>query len=88
VNTESPRRKPSTESESARRRTWAVASTAFVTKGTQVAGVVLAILEWARPGEVQDSVLMFCAILVIGAEAMERILFGAIERVFGRETGQ
>jgi hypothetical protein len=27
---------------------------------------------------------MYCAVLVLGAEAMERILLGAIERVLGR----
>jgi DMSO reductase anchor subunit len=85
VNTESPQREPSTESESARRtRSWALASAAFITKGAQVTGIVLGILEWARPGEAQDSVLMYCAVLVLGAEAMERILLGAIERVLGR----
>ncbi len=84
MNTESPRRKPSTESESGRRRTWAAGSALFITNMTKMTGVVIAVLEWARPGEVQDSVLALCAVFVVGAEALERILLDAIDRVLGR----
>jgi hypothetical protein len=84
VNTESPKRDPSTESGSARRRTWVTGSTLLITNLTKVTGVVIAVLEWARPGEVQDSVLALCAVFVVGAEAMERILLDAIDRVLGR----
>jgi hypothetical protein len=84
VNTESPQRDPSTESESTRRRTWATGSALLITNLTKVTGVVIAVLEWARPGEAQDSVLALCAVFVVGAEALERILLDAIDRVLGR----
>jgi hypothetical protein len=56
----------------------------LITNLTKVAGVVLAILEWARPGEAQDSVLAICAVFVVGAEALEKIALEAIDRLLGR----
>jgi hypothetical protein len=56
----------------------------LITNLTKVTGVVLAVLEWARPGEAQDSVLALCAVLVVGGEALERIMLDAIDRVLGR----
>jgi hypothetical protein len=79
VNTESPQRE-NTES----RKTWARGSTLLITNLTKVAGVVIAILEWSRPGEAQDSVLALCAVFVVGAEALEKMGLEALDRMFGR----
>jgi hypothetical protein len=74
VTTESPKRE----------KQWARGSALLITNLTKVTGVVLAVLEWARPGEAQDSVLALCAVLVVGGEALERIMLDAIDRVLGR----
>jgi hypothetical protein len=82
VNTESPQREKNTGSGWG---PWAKGSALFITNTTKITGVVLAVLEWARPGEAQDSVLILCAVFVVGAEALERTLLEAIDRVLGRE---
>lgn len=60
-------------------------STLIVTNLTKIAGVVLAILEWARPGQVQDSVLIFCGVLVLGAQVVENMALRTIDRLLGRD---
>jgi hypothetical protein len=73
-----------TEPPLPRGKSWARGSTLLITNLTKVAGVVIAVLEWARPGEAQDSVLALCAVFVVGAEALEKMALEAIDRILGR----
>jgi hypothetical protein len=66
-----------------RGKSWARGSTLLITNLTKVTGVVIAVLEWARPGEAQDSVLALCAVFVVGAEALEKMMLQALDRLFG-----
>ena len=59
-------------------------SALFITNLAKMTGIVLAVLEWARPGPAQDSVLVLCGAFVLGAEALERVVLETIDRLFGR----
>lgn len=61
-------------------------STLFVTKMGQVIGLGLGIAEWAKPGPAQDSVLLFCVALVLGAEAIETLALRLIDRLLDRDS--
>lgn len=59
-------------------------ATAYVvTNGTKVVGLYLGIKEVARE-TVRESVLIFAAVLAMGAQAVENIVIAAIDRFFGR----
>jgi hypothetical protein len=61
----------------------ATRSTIVVSKLMQVAGIVLAFLEWAQPGPAQRDVLLLCALMVLGVDFVEKVVIRAIDRVFG-----
>ena len=60
-------------------------SALLITNLGKLTGMVLAILEWAQPGPAQDSVLALCAVLILGAEAAERMAMAAIRSLIGRD---
>lgn len=59
-------------------------STLLITNLGKVVGIVGGAVEMATP-PVHDSVLMFCAVLVIGAEALERVLVAAIRNLLAQD---
>jgi hypothetical protein len=59
-------------------------STLLITNLGKIVGILGGAVEMATP-PVQDSVLMFCAVLVIGAEALERVLVAAIRNLLGQD---
>jgi hypothetical protein len=61
-------------------------STRAITKVGQLVGLGLGIAEWIQPGPAQDSVLLFCVALVLGAEAVESLALRLIDKVLDRES--
>jgi hypothetical protein len=61
-------------------------STRVITKVGQLVGLGLGIAEWIRPGPAQDSVLLFCVALVLGAEAVESLALRLIDKVLDRDS--
>lgn len=61
-------------------------STLWLTNLAKTTGIVLAVLEWARPGEAQDSVLALCALFVFGMQTVEVVALRIIDRLFARDS--
>jgi hypothetical protein len=60
--------------------TWAIANI------SKVVGLVIAVNEMIiRDGEIRQSVLAFCGLLVLGSQATEDLILHTIDRIFSRE---
>jgi hypothetical protein len=77
------------------RKTSGVASSVgavLITKGIQIWGIYLATQEIRQPGEADEAVLAFCALLFLGSQAAEDLALRVIDRLFGddgeRERGR
>lgn len=62
-------------------------STLLITNLGKIVGIVGGAIEIMTP-PVQDSVLMFCAVLVIGADALERVLTATIRNLLSQDESQ
>ena len=54
-----------------------------ITKGIQIWGVYLASKEIGQPGDADEAVLAFCALLFLGTQVAEDIVLRIIDRFFG-----
>jgi hypothetical protein len=60
-------------------------STLIITNLTKIVGMVIAINEMVVRGTGRESVIAYCALTLIGAEAVEKVFIRAIDHVFMRE---
>jgi hypothetical protein len=68
------------------RKTSGVAGAAIsvaITKGTQVWAIYLASSEIRQPGQADEAVLAFCALVFLGSQAAEDIAVRLIDKFFG-----
>jgi hypothetical protein len=59
-------------------------ATVLAAKAPQIVALYLAIKEQSRES-VRDSVIIFCVVALVGAQAAQNIILGAIDRVLGSD---
>jgi hypothetical protein len=54
----------------------------LITKGIQIWGIYLATQEIRQPGDADEAVLAFCALLFLGSQAAEDLALRVLDRLF------